>query len=135
MLFVLYRVSLLLLQDLYRGSGRFFLKEVFFSCDEDVLAQPLTRVQTSFPSVQLGSYPDMSPENSYQVRVALESKDLEMVEKVSTTYLAPYCLSVALLQAFSKLVFLLPVGEFPPTSLTVSVITAPCHSCNDVLQE
>lgn len=70
-------------QHLYRGGGRFFLKEVFFSCDEDVLAQPLTRVQKDHPSVQLGSYPDVSPKHSYLVRVALESKGVEMVEKVS----------------------------------------------------
>ena len=58
------------------------MKKVFFSCGEDVLARPLTRAQKDFPSVQLGSYPNMSSEHSYQVRVALESRDMEMVERV-----------------------------------------------------
>ena len=50
------------LQDLYsRGTTRFFLKEIFFSCDEDVLAHPLSRVQREYPSVQVGSYPDTNP--------------------------------------------------------------------------
>ena len=56
---------------------------MFFSCDEDVLASPLTTVQKEYSSVQLGSYPDMSSENSYNVRVALESRELDMVEMVS----------------------------------------------------
>ena len=50
------------LQDLYsRGTTRFFLKEIFFSCDEDILAHPLSRVQREYPSVQVGSYPDTNP--------------------------------------------------------------------------
>ena len=77
-------------QDLYSCSQtRFYLKELFFSCDEDILAQPLARVQREFPKVQLGSYPDSSSETNYLVRVALESSDRELVEKVGLyrTYL------------------------------------------------
>ena len=49
-------------QDLYsKGTIRFFLKEIFFSCDEDVLACPLSQVQREYPSVQVGSYPDSNP--------------------------------------------------------------------------
>lgn len=55
---------------------------MFFSCDEDVLARPLAKVQQDWGCVQVGSYPDISPANSYHVRVALESRELEMVEKV-----------------------------------------------------
>lgn len=70
------------MQDLYRGSSRFFLKEVFFSCSEDVLATPLRHLQRDYPAVQVGSYPDVSPVNNYLVRVALESKDVDLVEQV-----------------------------------------------------
>ena len=48
-------------KDLYSQSGtRFYLKEVFFSCGEDVLAKPLAQLQKEFETVQLGSYPDDS---------------------------------------------------------------------------
>jgi molybdopterin-biosynthesis enzyme MoeA-like protein len=67
---------------LYRGSSKFFLKEIFFGCDEDVLVTPLTEVQREFPTVQVGSYPDYSDTSSYSVRVALESRDVELIEKV-----------------------------------------------------
>ena len=50
------------LQDLYsQSTTKFFLKEIFFSCNEDVLAQPLSQVQADFPNVQVGSYPDTNP--------------------------------------------------------------------------
>jgi molybdopterin-biosynthesis enzyme MoeA-like protein len=68
---------------LYTGSQtRFFLKELFFSCEEDILAKPLARVQREFPSVQVGSYPDTSSTSSYRVRITFESTDRELVEKV-----------------------------------------------------
>ena len=62
----------------------FYLKELFFSCDEDILAKPLARVQTEFPAVQLGSYPDTSTTTNYRVRISIESSDRGLVEKVST---------------------------------------------------
>ena len=71
-----------LLQALYGGSNSFSLKEVFFSCGEDVLARPLTRIQHDYPTVQLGSYPAVSSADAHRVRVALESKDRRMVEEV-----------------------------------------------------
>ncbi len=71
-----------LVQDLYRGSSSFYLKEVFFSCNEDILAPPLRRVQGEYSTVQVGSYPTVDPVSSYSVRVALESRDRELVEKV-----------------------------------------------------
>ena len=37
------------MQDLYDGSGvQFFLREVFFGCDEDVLVEPLGEVQQEY---------------------------------------------------------------------------------------
>ena len=62
----------------------FYLKELFFSCDEDILAKPLAKVQTEFPTVQLGSYPDTSSKANYRVRISIESVDRGLVEKVST---------------------------------------------------
>lgn len=65
------------------SQTKFYLKELFFSCDEDVLAKPLARVQMEFPAVQLGSYPDASPRTNYRVRISVESVDRALVEKVS----------------------------------------------------
>ena len=49
------------LQDLYSGAVQFYLRELFVGCDEDVVAKPLSLVQSEYPTVQLGSYPNTSP--------------------------------------------------------------------------
>ena len=52
-----------------------------------MLVEPLTSLQEEYPTVQVGSYPrDMSVADSYQVRVSLESKDKELVVKVSKVH-------------------------------------------------
>ena len=40
------------------GQEKFFLKEIFYSVDEDVLAMPLASLQNDFMDVQIGSYPE-----------------------------------------------------------------------------
>ena len=65
------------LKDLYSQSGtRFYLKEVFFSCGEGVLAKPLTQLQEEFETVQLGSYPDDS--SRYSDIAGFNSVDIYM---------------------------------------------------------
>ena len=61
---VVYRTCILCdcgLQDLYSGAVEFCLRELFVGCDEDVVAKPLSLVQSEYPTVQLGSYPNTSP--------------------------------------------------------------------------
>ncbi len=75
-------------QDLYSISNtRFFLREFFFSCDEDMLADPLTRVQAEYPDVQLGSYPNVSVTSTmnHLVKITFESDNREQVDKVRDT--------------------------------------------------
>ena len=57
------RLPLHLPQDLYseKSCVQFHLRELYLSCDEDVVAKPLTLVQKEFEGVQLGSYPDTNP--------------------------------------------------------------------------
>ena len=38
----------------------FHLRELFVSCNEDILVKPLSLVQSEYPSVQFGSYTDAS---------------------------------------------------------------------------
>ncbi|XP_064383362.1 FAD synthase-like isoform X2 [Halichondria panicea] len=71
-------------KDLYSISNtRFFLREFFFSCDEDMLADPLTRVQAEYPDVQLGSYPNVSVTSTmnHLVKITFESDNREQVDK------------------------------------------------------
>ena len=49
----------LCVQDLYSNVGdkaEFHLRELFLGCCEEMIAKPLSLVQSEYPSVQLGSY-------------------------------------------------------------------------------
>ena len=75
-------------QNLYRLHGtRFYLKDFFFSCGEDVLATPLSDVQNAFTAVQVGSYPSVSSRNSYLVKVMLESRDVSLLTEASAHWM------------------------------------------------
>ena len=51
-----------IVQGLYKreNSVEFHLRELFVSCNEDILVKPLSLVQSEYPSVQFGSYTDAS---------------------------------------------------------------------------
>lgn len=71
------------MQDLYKGSD-LFLREVTFSCSEDVLASPLALIQKEYPAIHLGCYPNFSPANS--ARVELQCNDIALLEKVKKRF-------------------------------------------------
>lgn len=83
------------------------------------MATPLRHLQRDYPAVQVGSYPDVSPVNNYLVRVALESKDVDLVEQVRmdrchSRVMLSFAYTYLFLnsQAFAKLVLSLPVCKF-----------------------
>ncbi|MCS6804367.1 MAG: molybdopterin-binding protein [Acidobacteriota bacterium] len=58
----------------------FHSKTVFVNQDEVALAPMLSRLSEQFPAVAIGSYPTF-PETDYRVKIVLESKDRELLER------------------------------------------------------
>ncbi len=58
----------------------YFLRVVYMRAAESSIAQYLNRTLEAFPQLQLGSYPKLA-DPEYRVRVTLESKDQEYVER------------------------------------------------------
>lgn len=74
------------LRDRFRGLP-FHLRQVFVSVAESALAPYLNDLLAAFPSLLLGSYPELSnPE--YRVKVTLESRDAAYLEGALTALLA-----------------------------------------------
>jgi molybdopterin-biosynthesis enzyme MoeA-like protein len=74
------------LRDRFRGLP-FHLRQVFVSVAESELAPYLNDLLAAFPSLLLGSYPELSnPE--YRVKVTLESRDAAYLEGALTALLA-----------------------------------------------
>jgi FAD synthetase len=70
---------------LYMKEGQaveFHMRELFIGCNEEIVARPLSLVQSEYPSVQLGSYPNTSATESHRVKLTLESEDKHMLDKV-----------------------------------------------------
>jgi molybdenum cofactor synthesis domain-containing protein len=61
-------------------SAPFHLRVLYTREFETTIAEPLNQTLAAFPALQLGSYPKMN-EPDYRVRVTLESKDREYVER------------------------------------------------------
>ena len=73
------------LKERFRESP-FFLTSVFVSMGEGTLADYLNALLRRHPDVMLGSYPEFSnPE--YKVKVTLESKDRELMERAVAEFL------------------------------------------------
>ncbi len=58
----------------------YFLRVIYMRAAESSIAQYLNRTLEAFPLLQLGSYPKLA-DPDYRVRVTLESKDREYVER------------------------------------------------------
>lgn len=78
------------------------------------MVAPLTVLQREFPAVQVGSYPDYSEANSYSVRVALESRELELVEKV--------CMATSLVPRLSSPTLLINRKEEPGDKASMATL-------------
>ena len=48
------------MKDGSRPAVEFHLRELFVGCNEELLVKPLSLVQSEYPTVQLGSYPNTS---------------------------------------------------------------------------
>jgi FAD synthetase len=68
-------------------QNKFYLKEIFYSMDEDYLAKPLFMLQDEFETIQIGSYPDDNICN-YKVKVTLECMDTHLIETAYQSLLA-----------------------------------------------
>ena len=62
------------------ASTPFHLRVLYTREFESAIAEPLTQTLAAFPDLQLGSYPKLN-EPEYRVRVTLESKDADYVER------------------------------------------------------
>jgi FAD synthetase len=62
------------------AAAPYFLRAVYMRAAESMIARHLNETLEAFPLLQLGSYPRLS-DPEYQVRVTLESKDQEYVNR------------------------------------------------------
>lgn len=62
------------------AANPYYLRVVYTREYESTIAEPLNQTLAAFPELQLGSYPKLN-EPEYRVRVTLESKDREYVER------------------------------------------------------
>ena len=74
------------IKEMFREAP-FYLREIYLRADEGQIADTLHRVLADFPDLLLGSYPYFdNPE--YSIKVTLESKDLQYVERAHTRLLS-----------------------------------------------
>ena len=73
------------LKERFRDSP-YFLKSVFVEIGEGTLADYLNNLLKAFPRLMLGSYPKYSNPD-YKVKVTLESKDCEYLERALSEFL------------------------------------------------
>jgi molybdopterin-biosynthesis enzyme MoeA-like protein len=57
-----------------------YLKKIFTSFDEGVIALAMEELEESFPAISVGSYPRYDPEADYKVLVTVESREPEQVQ-------------------------------------------------------
>ena len=82
----LFEAKVVALRDRFRGLP-FHLRQVLVKPDETVIAQFLDATLAAFPGLLLGSYPILA-EPEYRVRLTLESKDRDYVERALADLLA-----------------------------------------------
>ncbi len=70
----------------WRGDP-YHLRVVYVRAFESAIAAPLTETLAQFPALQLGSYPKLN-DPEYRVRITLESKDEQYVERALARLLA-----------------------------------------------
>jgi molybdenum cofactor synthesis domain-containing protein len=75
----LFRDKFAAIKHRFAGSP-YHLRVVYTRVYESAIAEPLNQTLAAFPQLQLGSYPKLN-EPEYRVRVTLESKDREYVDR------------------------------------------------------
>ena len=82
-----------LLQKKFRGIRHefqglpFYLRQIYVSCMESDIAQPLVELLEEFPELMLGSYPRLTPEG-YHTLLTLESREEEYVNRAVDSLVA-----------------------------------------------
>jgi len=72
----------------HRFAGTPYHLRVLYSCEyESTIADSLSQTLAAFPELQLGSYPKLN-EPEYRVRITLESKDRDYVDRALSHLLA-----------------------------------------------
>ena len=71
------------IKEMFREAP-FHLREVYLRADEGLIAGILNKVVADFPDLLLGSYPRFDS-SEYSVKLTLESKDREYVERAHAT--------------------------------------------------
>jgi len=74
------------IKEMFREAP-FHLREVYLRADEGLIADALNKVVAGFPELLLGSYPRFDS-SDYSVKLTLESKDLEYVERAHAILVA-----------------------------------------------
>jgi molybdenum cofactor synthesis domain-containing protein len=82
----IFRRKFLAIRDRFRAEP-FFLRVVYLAEEEGAVAGVLDRVDAAFPTVDIGSYPKLDP-TGYRVKVTLEGKDADAVERACATLLS-----------------------------------------------
>jgi FAD synthetase len=67
-----------------RPAVEFHLRDLLIACNEELLVKHLSLVQSEYPSVQLGSYPNTSKTVNHRVKLTMESEDLHALDKAYT---------------------------------------------------
>jgi molybdenum cofactor synthesis domain-containing protein len=67
-------------------SNPIYLHQIFLNCDEGQIAHLLDQTLTTYPEIQLGSYPRTKDEEKYEVKLTLESREAAYLQ-IAATYL------------------------------------------------
>jgi molybdenum cofactor synthesis domain-containing protein len=82
----IFRRKFTAIRETFRAEP-FFLRVVYVTEEEGGIAAHLDRVAAEFPRIDIGSYPKLDP-TGYKVKVTLEGKDGEEVERATRALLA-----------------------------------------------
>ena len=74
------------IKEMFREAP-FYLREIYLRADEGQIADTLHRLLADFPDLLLGSYPYFD-NPKYSIKLTLESKNLEYVERANASLLA-----------------------------------------------
>ena len=74
------------IKEMFREEP-FYLREIYLRADEGQIAETLHRLLADFPDLLLGSYPYFD-NPKYSIKLTLESKNLEYVERANASLLS-----------------------------------------------
>ena len=75
-----------IVREEFRGEP-FYLRQIYVTCMESDIAQPLVELLEEFPELMLGSYPRLTPEG-YHTLLTLESREEAYVNRAVDSLVA-----------------------------------------------